>query len=74
MMLSARMSPQPNGISISSAVFAKMTAKCLYTLQQFACFPSKLPIPMLASGPHLIRGSLGPPESGYHIRRTHTQL
>ena len=26
--------------------------------------PSKLPLPMLASGPHLIRGSLGPPESG----------
>jgi len=26
--------------------------------------PSKLPLPMLASGPHVIRGSLGPPESG----------
>jgi len=26
-------------------------------------FPSQLPIPMLASEPHLIRGSLGPPES-----------
>jgi len=41
-----------------------MTAECLYTLQWFACFPSKLPLPMLASGPHLILGSLGPPESG----------
>jgi len=27
-------------------------------------FFSKLPLPMLASGPHLIRGSLGPPKSG----------
>jgi len=26
--------------------------------------PSKLPLPMLASGPHVIRGSLGPPDSG----------
>jgi len=26
--------------------------------------PSKLPLPMLASGPHIIRGSFGPPESG----------
>jgi len=26
--------------------------------------PSKLPLPMLASGPHVIRGSFGPPESG----------
>jgi len=31
--------------------------------QWFARFPSKLPLPMLASGPHVIRGSLGPPES-----------
>jgi len=54
----------PNGTSIGSAVFAQMTAECLYTLQWFVCFPSKLPLPMLASGPHLIRGSLGPPKSG----------
>jgi len=26
--------------------------------------PSKLPLPMLASGPNVIRGSLGPPQSG----------
>ena len=26
--------------------------------------PSKLPLPILASGPHAIRGSLGPPDSG----------
>jgi len=54
----------PNGTSIGSAVFAQMTAGCLYTLQWFTCFPSKLPLPMLASGLHVIRGSLAPPESG----------
>jgi len=28
-------------------------------------FPLKIvPLPMLASGPHVIRGSMGPPESG----------
>jgi len=53
----------PNGTSIGSAVFAQMTAECLYTLQWFACFPSKLPLPMLSSRPHLILGSLSPPES-----------
>jgi len=26
--------------------------------------PQNCPLPMLASGPHVIRGSLGPPESG----------
>ena len=58
--------PQPtrvhnrNGKWIGSAVFAQLTAGA-YTLQWFPCFPSKLPLPMLASGP---RGSLGPPESG----------
>jgi len=41
----------PNGTSIGSAVFSQMTAECPYTLQLFACFPSKLPLPMLASGP-----------------------
>jgi len=55
----------PNGTSIGSAVFAQMTAECLYSLQWFVCSPSKLPLPMLASGPHIvIRGSFGPPESG----------
>jgi len=28
---------------------------------------SKLSLPMLASGPHVIRGSLGPPESGTQL-------
>jgi len=52
----------PNGTSIGSAVFAQMTAECPYTVQWFACFPLKLPLPMLASGPHVIRVSLGLPE------------
>ena len=40
-----------NGTLIGSAVFAQMTAECSYTLQWFPCSPSKLPFPMLASGP-----------------------
>jgi len=32
----------PNGTSIGSAVFAQMTAECLYCLQWFACFPLKI--------------------------------
>jgi len=32
----------PNGTSIGSAVFAQMTAECLYSLQWFACFPLKI--------------------------------
>jgi len=31
-----------NGTSIGSAVFAQMTAECLYCLQWFACFPLKI--------------------------------
>jgi len=55
-----------NGTSIGSAVFAQMTAECPYTLHYngLPVFPSKLPIPMLACRRHVIRGSLGPPESG----------
>jgi len=52
----------PNGTTIGSAVFAQTTAERPYTLQWFACFPSKLPLPMLASRPHVIRGLLGAPE------------
>jgi len=55
----------PNGTSIGSTVFAQMTADCAYTLQWFACFPSKLPLSILTmtSGPHEIglRDLLGPP-------------
>jgi len=32
----------PNSISISSAIFAQMTAECIYCLQWFACFPLKI--------------------------------
>jgi len=45
MMLSARMSPQPNGTSIGSAVFAQMAAEgvSLYvTMVYSACFPLKI--------------------------------
>jgi len=44
----------PNGISIGSAVFAQFTAECPYTLQWTALSPSKLPLPMGASGPHTV--------------------
>jgi len=54
----------PNDTSIGLAVFAQMTAECLYTLQWFDYFPSKFPLPMLVYGPPVIRGSLGPPKSG----------
>ena len=55
-----------NGISIGSAVFAEFTTECPYTLQWDSHFPikgSKLSLPMGDLDPHLIRGSLGPPES-----------
>jgi len=57
----------PNSTSIGSAVFAQMTAECLFSLQWFACFPLKIALPMLASGPHVICGSLGPPDSGMQM-------
>jgi len=37
-------------ISIGSTIFAQMTAECPYTLQWAALSPSKLPLPMGASG------------------------
>jgi len=37
---------------------------CVICMCRFPVSPSKLPLPMLASGPHVICGSLGPPESG----------
>jgi len=53
----------PNGITISSAGFAQMTAQCPCILQWAAPSPLKLPLPMEGSGPHLKHGSLGVPES-----------
>jgi len=63
-----RSSSTPSGIlihpSIRSTVFAQMTAECPCTLQWDAPSPpSKLPIPMGDLGPHLIQGSLSPPQS-----------
>jgi len=59
----------PNGISISSAVFAQLTAECPHALQWAAPPPpSKLLLAMCGSGPHLVHGmaswqSLGPQKS-----------
>ena len=50
----------PNGTSISWAMFTQMTADCPYTLQWFAHFWFKIAPFHGGSGPH---GSLGPPES-----------
>jgi len=52
----------PNGIWISSPVFAQLTAECRYTLQRAALPPSKLPLPMGMWTPSN-KGSLGPPKS-----------
>jgi len=41
-MLSAMRAHNPNSTTIGSAVFARMTADCPYTLQWFACFPLKI--------------------------------
>jgi len=54
----------PSGISIGSAVFAEMAAKCPYTFGMGRPFPaSELPLPMGDLDPHLIHGYLDPPES-----------
>jgi len=55
----------PNGTSIGSAVFAQLTAECPCT--GLPVSPSKLFLSMLASAPHVIHGSMGPPESGTQI-------
>jgi len=54
----------PNGISMSSAILAQMTADCLHILQWDAPFPPpNCPFPWGNLNPHLIHGSLGPPKS-----------
>jgi len=50
-------------ISIRSAVFSQMTAECPYTLEWAAPSPIKIAPSHGGCEPHLIRGSLGPPES-----------
>jgi len=51
-----------NGILISSAVFAQLTAECCYTLQRAAPFPLIITPSHGGSGPHLTHDSLGPSE------------
>jgi len=64
MMLSAHTSPQPKrDLDRFNRLCTDDREECLYTLQWLACFTSELPLSMLSSGPHLIRGSLGPSES-----------
>jgi len=53
----------PNGISISSAIFAQITTECPYTLQWDAHWPFKITPTHGGPGPHLIHGSLGPTKS-----------
>ena len=54
----------PNGISIGSAVFAQVTAECRRCRELEACpSPLELSLPLGDLNPHLIHGSLGPPDS-----------
>jgi len=57
----------PNGTSIGSAVFAQMTADCLYTLQWFACFPSKLPHPNPYTSGGVIAGRVNIVETRHKV-------
>ena len=52
---------KPNCISINSPVFARPQS-VLILYKGTPLFPSKLPFLIGRSGPHLIHGSLGPPE------------
>jgi len=52
----------PKGTSIVSAVFAQVTAECIYTLQWFPISLSKLP-PFMGIWTPCNNGSLGPAES-----------
>ena len=54
----ANWSVQPHVCTDDRGVQSHILYNCLPVPQ------SKLPLPMLASRPHVIRGSLGPPESG----------
>jgi len=64
----------PNGISIGSAVFAQMATECPHTLQRTAPFPLKIAPSHGRCGPHLIHGSLGPPESSTQTASRSVQL
>ena len=59
-----------NDISIGSAVLAHLTAEDIYTLQQAAPFPSKLPLLMGDLDSCLTNAYLGP----FHSVRPHSSL
>ena len=54
----------PNGILIGSAIFAQLMAECCRTCPDMSISPKKsCPLAWGDLNPHLIHGSLGPPES-----------
>ena len=58
--------PRSQTVSRSVQLFLHSSPQCPYTSQWDTPFPSKLPLPMGGSAPHLIiliHGSLGPPAS-----------
>jgi len=52
----------PNGILMRSAIFAQLTTVSLYSINGPPLFSHKIAL-LEGSRPHLIHGSLGPPES-----------
>ena len=54
--------PHPNGILIGSAVFTQLTARLSLYFTLGHSFSLKIPLSHWGSRPHLIRGSLSPPE------------
>ena len=56
--------PMPKGHVDRFSLFAQLTAECPYTLQWFAHFSLKIALSHGGFGPHVIHGSLSPPESG----------
>jgi len=63
--LSAHASPQPKWhLNRFSRLCTDDCGVSLLFTTGLPVSPSKLPLPMLASGPHVLHGSLGPPESG----------
>jgi len=61
--LGLMLSPQANGISNGSAALAQLTAECPYTLQWAAHPRQNCSFPCRDLNPHLVNGSLGPPQS-----------
>jgi len=59
----AHMSQPPYGISIGSAVFAYTAAKTPPMLCNRPDIPQNYPFPLRYLDPHLIHGSVGPPDS-----------